>query len=212
VGKPIKIEQTKVQKEEHTPANTSKKARVLISLLCASILVLSFFVISLNNKYEKQLEKQEEILANILVQQEEIKNQKDEIEGQKTEIGKQGEVIQNQAATIVQLQEHLANGVLDSTSQTTVADLIEMLENHELTLHNQDEIISKLKAFIETNPEENMVVFKKYTVVSGDSLSKICAANNLDYRANYDIILAINGIKDANRIYAGQTILLPVDE
>ena len=209
VGKPIKIEQTKVKKEEPAQAKTSKVASVLIALLCAATLFLSFFAISLNNKYEKQLEKQEEILADISNQQEEIKNQKDEIEGQKTEIGKQNEVIQNQADAIAKLQELLANGVLDSTGQTTAADLLAMLENHELTLQNQDELIAELKALLEKKPEEGIVTFKAYTVVAGDSLSKICAANNLDYGANYKIILAINGIKDANQIYVGQTILLP---
>ena len=210
VGKPIKIEQSKVKKEETAPAKTSKAASILIALLCVATLFLSFFAISLNNKYEKQLEKQEEILADISSQQEEIKNQKDEIEGQKTEIGKQNEVIQNQADAIAKLQELLANGVLDSTGQTTAADLLEMLENHELTLQNQDELIGELKALLEKQPEENVVTFKDYTVVAGDSLSKICAANNLDYASNYKIILAINGIKDANQIYVGQTILLPV--
>ena len=209
VGKPIKIEQTKVKKEEPAPAKTSKVASVLIALLCAATLFLSCFAISLNNKYEKQLEKQEEILADISNQQEEIKTQKDEIEGQKTEIGKQNEVIQNQADAIAKLQELLANGVLDSTGQTTAADLLAMLENHELTLQNQDELIAELKALLEKKPEEGIVTFKAYTVVAGDSLSKICAENNLDYGANYKIILAINGIKDANQIYVGQTILLP---
>lgn len=210
VGKPIKIEQSKVKKEETAPAKTSKAASILIALLCVATLFLSYFAISLNNKYEKQLEKQEEILADISSQQEEIKNQKDEIEGQKTEIGKQNEVIQNQADAIAKLQELLANGVLDGTGQTTAADLLEMMENHELTLQNQDELIGELKALLEKQPEENVVTFKAYTVVAGDSLSKICAANNLDYASNYKIILAINGIKDANQIYVGQTILLPV--
>lgn len=211
VGKPIKIEQTKVKKEEPAPAKTSKVASVLIALLCAATLFLSCFAISLNNKYEKQLEKQEEILADISNQQEEIKNQKDEIEGQKTEIGKQNEVIQNQADAIAKLQELLANGVLDSTGQTTAADLLAMLENHELTLQNQDELIAELKALLEKKPEEGIVTFKAYTVVAGDSLYRICAANNLDYSANHKIILAINGIKDENQIFIGQTILLPTE-
>ena len=210
VGKPIKIEQTKVKKEETAPAKTSKVANVLIALLCAATLFLSCFAISLNNKYEKQMEKQEEILADISNQQEEIKNQKDEIEGQKTEIGKQNKVIQNQADAIAKLQELLANGVLDSNGQTTAADLLAMLENHELTLQNQDELIAELKTLLEKKPEEGVVTFRAYTVVAGDSLSKICETNNLDYGANYKIILAINGIKDANQIYVGQTILLPI--
>lgn len=212
VGKPIKIEQTKVKKEEPALARTSKAASILIALLCVATGFLSFFAVSLNNKYEKQLEKQEEILTDISSQQEEIRNQRDEIEGQKTEIGKQNEVIQSQADAIAKLQGLLVNGVLDSTGQTTAADLLEMLENHELTLQNQEELIGELKALLEKQPEEGVVTFKAYTVVAGDNLSKICAANNLNYGANYKIILAINGIKDANQIYVGQTILLPFAE
>lgn len=212
VGKPIKIEQTKVKKEEPALARTSKAASILIALLCVATGFLSFFAVSLNNKYEKQLEKQEEILTDISSQQEEIRNQRDEIEDQKTEIGKQNEVIQSQADAIAKLQGLLVNGVLDSTGQTTAADLLEMLENHELTLQNQEELIGELKALLEKQPEEGVVTFKAYTVVAGDNLSKICAANNLNYGANYKIILAINGIKDANQIYVGQTILLPFAE
>lgn len=187
VGKPIKIEQTKVKKEEAAPAKMPKAAGILIALLCAATVFLSFFAISLSNQYQTQLEKQEEILAEITSQQETIKNQTDEIEGQKAEIGKQNAVIQNQADAITKLQE--------------------MLENHEFTLQNQDEV-----ALLEKEPEDNVVTFKAYTVAAGDSLSGICAANNLDYGANYKIILAINGIKDANQIYIGQTILLPIAE
>ena len=56
----------------------------------------------------------------------------------------------------------------------------------------------------------NIVQFSIYTVQSGDSLSKICAKNELDYNANWKLILALNGIEDANKIYVGQNILLPV--
>jgi LysM repeat protein len=101
---------------------------------------------------------------------------------------------------------------MDKTGQTTAADLLEMLENHELTLENEDELIVELKAFLEKEPEEGLVTFKAYTVAAGDSLYKICVKNNLDYGANFRIILAINGIEDANKIYVGQTILLPIVE
>ena len=204
VGKPIKIEQAKVKKEETVPVKTSKWASILVALLCVATLFLSFFAISLNNKYEMQLEIQEEILADISNQQEQIKSQKDEIEGQ-------NEVIQSQADAIVKLQELLANGVLDSTGQTTAEGLLAMLENHDLTLQNQDELIAELKALLEKKPAESVVAFKAYTVVAGDSLYKICEANNLDYDASYKIILGINGIKNANQIYVGQIILLPIE-
>ena len=209
IGKPIKIEQTKEKKEKLALAKTSKTASVLIALLVVATLALSIFAISLNNKYEKRLEKQGEILADVSNQKEEIRKQKDEIEGQKSEIGKQNEVIQNQADAIAKLQELLENGVLDSTTQTSAAELLAMLENCEMTFQNQDQLIAALKTLLEQELEEGAVTFKAYTVVAGDSLSKICAANGLDYGDNYKIILAINGIKDADQIYVGQTIILP---
>ena len=45
---------------------------------------------------------------------------------------------------------------------------------------------------------------------SGENITSICEAYEIDYSANVDIILAINGIKDANRIYEGQNLVLPV--
>lgn len=57
-----------------------------------------------------------------------------------------------------------------------------------------------------------MSVFIAYTAAEGDSLVKICKANGIDYEANYQLILAICGITDADKIYLGQTILLPVSE
>ena len=56
----------------------------------------------------------------------------------------------------------------------------------------------------------NEIAFFAYTVVFGDSLSKICNEHNLDYNSNKGIILAINGISNPNQIYVGQTILLPL--
>lgn len=59
---------------------------------------------------------------------------------------------------------------------------------------------------------DGRVYFTAYKVEPGDSLYAICAKNNLDYDSAYRIILAINGIQDPNQIYAGQTILLPIEE
>lgn len=210
VGKPIKIEQTKVKKEKPAPAKTSKTASILMALLCVAIVFLSFFAISLNNKCEKYLEQQDEILADISSQQKEIENLKNKIEEQKTEIGKQDEIIHNQAEVITNQQKLLVYSVLESISQTAAVDLLEMLETHELTLPNQDELISKLKALLEEKPQEDAETFKEYTVVAGDTLFKICAANNLDYNTYCNTIITVNKIKDPNLIYVGQIILLPV--
>ena len=51
---------------------------------------------------------------------------------------------------------------------------------------------------------------KGYTVQPGDTLTKICNSAGIDYSANSRIILSINGIENANQIFVGQIILLPV--
>lgn len=192
IGKPIKIEQTKIKKADVPPVKTSKLTTVLLALLCVSTILLATFAVSLNQKYESQLKKQNEILG---------------------ELATQGAVINDQANTISKLQEQLVNGILDSSGQTTAADLIKMIENHEITLQNQEKIIEELKAFVENSKQESSdTKFITYTVVAGDTLAKICTEHGLDYRANIRIIIELNGIDDVNLIYVGQKLLLPVSE
>lgn len=182
VGKPIKIEQVKVKKEEPVAAAApSKGFNIVLWLLCAITLVLTFCMISLNQKYEQQLANQKDILA------------------QKSAIEQQNMVIQNQAYTISQLQAQLASGVLDSTNQITASQLLDMLNRHETQLGTLEDLLK----------DENLVVFKVYTVVKGDSLTGICQANGLDYERDIGTILTINGIADPDRIYVGQRLLLP---
>ena len=86
-----------------------------------------------------------------------------------------------------------------------------MLKNREITLQNQEEVLNELQAFVEreqTKPAE--IRFVAYTVVKGDTLEKICEAQRIDYDANVQIILSVNGIENANLIYAGQIIMLPI--
>ena len=192
IGKSIKIEQPKVKKAELPPTKISKVTTILTTLLCASTVFLACFVFSLNGKYEEQLKKQEEIL---------------------NDLSEQGDVINSQADTIEKLQEQLVNGILDSSGQTTAADLIEMLENHEITLQNQEKVLEELKAFVENSKQESdEAKFITYTVVEGDTLAKICSEHGLDYKTNINIIIELNSIKDVNLIYVGQKLLLPVAE
>ena len=192
IGKSIKIEQPKAKKAELPPTRSSKVTTVLTALLCASTVFLACFVFSLNGKYEEQLKKQEEIL---------------------NDLSEQGDVINSQADTIEKLQEQLVNGILDSSGQTTAADLIEMLENHEITLQNQEKVLEELRAFVENSKQESdEAKFITYTVVEGDTLAKICSEHGLDYKTNINIIIELNSIKDVNLIYVGQKLLLPVAE
>ena len=192
IGKSIKIEQPKAKKAELPPTRSSKVTTVLTALLCASTVFLACFVFSLNGKYEEQLKRQEEIL---------------------NDLSEQGDVINSQADTIEKLQEQLVNGILDSSGQTTAADLIEMLENHEITLQNQEKVLEELRAFVENSKQESdEAKFITYTVVEGDTLAKICSEHGLDYKTNINIIIELNSIKDVNLIYVGQKLLLPVAE
>ena len=190
IGKSIKIEQPKVKKAELPPTRSSKVTTILTALLCASTVFLACFVFSLNGKYEEQFKRQEEIL---------------------NDLSEQGDVINSQADTIEKLQEQLVNGILDSSGQTTAADLIEMLETHEITLQNQEKVLEELKAFVESSKQESdEAKFITYTVVEGDTLAKICSEHGLDYKTNINIIIELNSIKDVNLIYVGQKLLLPV--
>ena len=192
IGKSIKIEQPKVKKAELPPTRSSKVTTILTALLCASTVFLACFVFSLNGKYEEQLKRQEEIL---------------------NDLSEQGNVINSQADTIEKLQEQLVNGILDSSGQTTAADLIEMLENHEITLQNQEKVLEELRAFVENSKQESdEAKFITYTVVEGDTLAKICSEHGLDYKTNINIIIELNNIKDVNLIYVGQKLLLPMGE
>ena len=53
--------------------------------------------------------------------------------------------------------------------------------------------------------------FRVYVVKNGDGLEEICNMYNLDYMTNIQKIMKINGIRDVNMLYAGQTLYLPVN-
>lgn len=158
--------------------------------MCVLTTILGISAISINNKYSEQQKAQEKIIEKV---------------------DSQEEIINNQNDTIAQLQEQLVNGLLDEDGKTTAKDLIAKIESHEITLQNQEEILGELKAFVEKETEDESVIkFKAYTVQPGDTLTKICNSAGIDYSANSRIILSINGIENANQIFVGQIILLPV--
>jgi len=197
VGKPIKIEQIKTEKKVSAGgAKAGKLMTAVVALLCVFSVVLGIFAFNLNRKYNEQLEMQENI------------NQL---------INKQEEVIADQKQNIDDLQSQLISGIIDSSGVTSAQELINKIENGELNIENKDDVLTQLKALVagsqesDTSPEEtNTVVFKSYTVKSGDNLSGICAEYGIDYEANKNIVLSLNGISDADSIQVGQTIVLPV--
>lgn len=181
VGKPIKIEQKKIDKS--STGKTGKGSVLLIGLLCVISLILGISLISAKKGYRKELAK---------VTQE------------------KQEVIDQQSEEILTLQEALVQGIEDSGAITTAQELIEKIENKEIQLSNQETLLKELKAYVAKNGEQKTVGFEVYTVQAGDSLLTICAKKGIDYKANSKIILAMNGIKNINKILVGQQIILPV--
>lgn len=189
VGKPIKIEQKKIDDSESKKSVSNKKNTILIAVLCVLCLGLAVFGININNKYTEQLALQES--AN--VQMEELEK-----------------TISEQKDNINDLNTRLANAVLESSGTATAQELIDLIENDEISIKNQDEILKQLKNLVASseNQDGESIKFIAYTVKEGDSLYKICDEHNLDYNANKNIILSLNGIDDADSIFVGQVIIL----
>ena len=146
----------------------------------------------MNNKYNEQLKLQATISDKLEEQEKTISDQK---------------------ADIDDLQTQLLNSVLDTSGITTAQDLITRIENNEIAIKDQDKILQQLKDLVGSSTEEGedkAVRFVAYTVEAGDSLSKICEEHGLDYQANKNIIISLNGISDPNSIYVGQIIILPL--
>lgn len=170
IGKPIKIEQTKVKKEEPKRSKPSKVLNVFTALLCLATVALSFFTASLYKKYEKQLISYDQLRTEISLQNGQIQTQKEEIADIR-------DMVDNQTTAE------------DASTTTTVTESNEVPEN---------------------TPDENYVTFKIYTVSEGDNLYNICVNNKVDYFTYQALILDINGIDNADQIYVGQSILIPI--
>lgn len=76
--------------------------------------------------------------------------------------------------------------------------------------NSKEETLKKITDSDVLQQEEGIVKFKEYKVIAGDTLESICKENNLDYTTNITTITTINSISDANVIYVGQTLLLPI--
>lgn len=148
IGKPIKIEQTKVTKTKEEQKNSSKLLYATIAALTCFCIILGGSLISMKNEYQKRFDKQETIVEDI--------------------------------NTILEQQE------------TVIAEQADAINN----LHTDEK-------------QENEVTFTVYKVEKGDSLSSICDKMDIDYSENYHLILRVNGIKEPNKIFVGQNLLLP---
>lgn len=201
--KPIKIEQIRVKKEVSAPAGTPVAVRILILLLCLVTAVLSFFVVSLGRNYARLLEQQEALSAQLAAQQGIIQEQSRQLEAQNA-------ALEEQQKKVSVLQQLLVDSILDPTGTDAAGALLGALERGELTVPKQERVMAQLHAAAgDSEPEPAGPEYIQYTVARGDTLAEICARHGIDYEANIDTILKLNGMENADLIIAGQTILLP---
>ena len=99
-----------------------------------------------------------------------------------------------------------------------VADLdvanktITQMENNKEEVVKEENAVKEDVNTDDKQQEDGIIQFKEYEVTSGDTLESICNENNLDYITNIETIKTINSISNADVIYAGQTLLLPINK
>jgi len=190
IGNQIRIDQPKPYKTEKKEDDKTveiglrKYQPFVIGIMAILILGLLFSVFSLSNKYSVQLKNQKSMENQIEGQNALIAQQADELAQIKETVKNQSKDAEN----VVNENNHEKSGEMDGVSETKVSS------NDSETMH------------------DNEVVFQSYIVKRGDSLVSICGAHGLSYESTYRIIMSMNGIEDANQIYEGQTILLPITD
>ncbi len=190
VGKPVKVEQPAVKKAQDT-AKSARFKKLIAAALCVLLLAsaaLTAAVIVLDNSRNEYMrssrETQDRLISSIEQQQAQIDEQKD---------------------TIARLKAEQSGSAASDDLNTRIDQQQDLLRQQEDELSSMKALLSK----IQTESNGVAVVFTKYIVKKGDSLTSICNAYGLDYVSNRKIILSINGIKNEDLITIGQTILLP---
>lgn len=195
VGKQIKIEQPKEEKNSGSGASIMSKVDngrkfsvfqpIILGVLCIAVIGLLISTMSLHKRYDRQMKEQEVLELQLAEQNVLISQQAMELESVKT-------------AATPSAGTWLDNPIADNEEDES--------KDIEFGATESDEPLQKSPSI------DGRVYFTAYKVEAGDSLYAICAENNLDYASTYRIILAINGIQNPNQIYVGQTILLPIEE
>lgn len=179
IGKPIKIEQTRKERNKH---DVKKHGALfpMLSIIAAIVAVISF-VFMLN-------------MRSMLLKQD---NMRLELE----------QTVQEQEARINAFeQEETENG--DVFTAEELLDKIEsqqiVLDKQQEIIDELSETVAKLQSG-QTVVDDYVV----YTVKTGDTLAGICKEIGIDYHANRNTILSLNHIADENIIYTGQVLIFP---
>ena len=103
-------------------------------------------------------------------------------------------------ATIFFVQNQaMMNSYKDQSAQIIEkSNIIENLQKENNALHEK-----------QLNSQSN-IKFIIHTVKQNENLMSICEVYHIDYYANKNIILSLNGLKNPDRIYQGQNLILPV--
>lgn len=207
VGKQIKIEQPKEKKISGgsaglVPMGESKFNMfqpLILGTLCLIVIGLLISTISLNKRYNRQIEDQEAMELQLAEQNMLISQQASELESVKS--------MTNKTETVDETETTQSEDT--NKQETTEEDVKEPAEDE---VETGDTELGEEETEDTYGTHDNRVYFTAYKVEAGDSLSAICRKNNLDYTSNYRIILSMNGIEDANQIYVGQIIILPLSK
>lgn len=196
VGKNIKIDVPKKEKIVTSESRNAyvafgKGSKMIQGLMAVCLLGLIIFTFSLSKKYANQIDKQRKLEREIAYQNQVLNDQASEIDSIKLSMNDKEETNINK---------------LDGVSKEKTDG---ELSNNENNVETKEETTEEDTTYL---LEEKGVDFKSYIVEPGDSLLAICNKQGIDYGSTYRIILSLNGIKNANEIYVGQTILLPVEK
>ena len=199
VGKNIKIDVPKKINKDNDEKQADviaigKSQRIIQIGMAAVMLGLIIFSLSISRKYTNQVEKQRELEREIAYQNQMLSDQASEIDSIKISMN------DKQEETAPSTEE-----LLESTIEETTSVEDGKLDDTENATESATQESS-------TEEENGGVYFKSYIVEPGDSLLAICNKQGIDYSSTYRIILSLNGIEDANAIYVGQTILLPIEK
>lgn len=104
--------------------------------------------------------------------------------------------------------------IISNTNKETVDKLNNKREELVIKIENLQKQIKKSEKNTMPNTNETLkeyVMLKKYVVKKGDNITLICQKMGIDYYAMIDTIKSINKIEDEDKIFEGQTILIPVN-
>lgn len=208
LGKTIKIEQPKAKGEKADKTSEAAASKLgkfqpialgVLSVVTAGLLIA---VVSLSQKYTKQLENQQ-ILESRIEEQGLL------LTGQTNQPNTEA---QRNVGTTQDNSENVQNnsGETQGNSGEAQGNTGETQNNPGGTEVPADTAAEENKSTDSPTEETHTVTFRTYTIQSGDSLETVCQQYGLDYPSAYKMILSINGIDDANQIYTGETILLPL--